>query len=135
MNADAWLGVIGALVGVIGTLLGTVIGWRLNERSRLLAERRTAQEELDRAAFACLDRLRKIHGAMDSTDDEQRDGETTNLGADLDRYRDCIATAKARRSVHWRAYESARPILLHHRFEGITEVINEFERLAEVDDD
>lgn len=122
VKVDAW-------IGIIGTVLGIVLGWALTEGSRVLRDRRQARRELRKAAFVCLDRLLKIESAVSAADREQQDSEIYHLGGDLDRYRDCIASG-GRWSGHWRVYRMAMPILLRHEVDRLGEAIEAFEAIA-----
>ena len=113
---EAWLGLIGAIVGV-------VVAWVLNEATKALRNRRQADSKLRMAAFVCLDRLLKIQNA---------DGEIKYLGTDLDRYRDCIAASSRRkRAPHWATYRRMVPVLLEHDLGQLDSIIADLEKLSD----
>jgi hypothetical protein len=120
---EAWLGIIGAIVGAFA-------GWALSESSKVLSERRKALQRLERSAFVCLDRLLKIQNAIKRGDEKQRDGEIYYLGGDLDKYRDAIAGSPKKRGVHWVLYQRTMPLLLEHDVSGLDELIGRYEEHA-----
>lgn len=122
---EAWL-------GLIGTLLGAVLGWGLSETSKTLARKRQALQNLESAAFVCLDRLMKIQRAKERDDQEQTKEEIWHLGRDLDRYRDAIASTRHQRSAHWPLYKQTRPLLLEHDLNTLRKLIGRYEQKSGV---
>jgi len=120
---DAWLGIIGAVVGA-------TLGWLLSEMSSAVAARKHAVLRLQQAAFVCLDRLLKIKNFHDHNDQPKRDGEIYHLGGDLDKYRDAIAAGSRKGKAHWRLYRRTMPLLLDHDMRDLDGLIRAYEDVA-----
>ena len=118
---EAWFGLIGAIVGA-------TVAWGLNQITKIIADTRKANRNLNAFAFVCLDRLLKIQNAETRSDNKQRDHEIYLLGSDLDRYRDCISKANSKiRKRHWSIYHQMMRILLEHDLTNLDQVITELE--------
>lgn len=121
---DAWLGLIGAIVGA-------AVGWGLSEASRVFSNRRQARRNLESAAFVCLVRLLKIQNAKQEADKDQLGREIWYLGGDLDGYRDAIAANRWHRGPHWQLYKSTMPLLLRHDLGNLDKLISRYEQQAQ----
>jgi len=122
---EAWLGLIGAIVGAFA-------GWALSESTKALSNRRRALRKLETSAFVCLDRLLKTKNADDRGDAKQRDGEIYHLGGDLDKYRDAIAQCPGKRKEHWALYRQTIPLLLEHDLSGLDDLISKYEENSRI---
>jgi hypothetical protein len=112
-------------VEAIATLVAVFLGWGLGEWSRSRADRKNAENSLRVARAACIDRLERIRDASD----EQRKDEKYHLGADINVYRNCIASAHAEASGDWQAFERLRTVL-RGEADQVHELIEELQRLA-----
>ena len=122
---EAWLGCIAAIAGVI-------IGWGLNQTTKIITDRCKANRELKAAAFICIDRLLKIQNAASRSDDQQKEREVYLLGSDLSGFRDAIATHPRMRKHHWPIYRRMTTLVLQHDLKDLDRLIDDLETLCGV---